>query len=182
MSLISYNGLMELIHKGYIKNAPYRHVNPASIDVTLDDVIKVEQPLINQPPIDLYNGGKLKMREVEIPEEGFIFEPGAFILASTVEMFNLPEHIACEFKLKSSLARSGLNHMLAGWGDPGWHSSKMTLEIYNQCRFHSLLLRPGMKIGQIVFWECEPVPVEHSYAVKGRYNCQAGATESKGLK
>ena len=115
-------------------------------------------------------------------DDGYVLEPSEFILASSRETFNLPGHIACEYKLKSSLARCGLQHMLAGWCDPGWNGSKLTLELKNVTRYHYLVLREGMKIGQMVFFECAPVPVEHDYAAKGQYNGQTTVTGSKGLK
>ena len=73
--------------------------------------------------------------------------PGQFCLAATAETFYLPDNIAAEFKLKSSLARAGLNHALAGFADPGWTGSVLTLELTNTLRWHSLRLRPGMKAG-----------------------------------
>ena len=95
--------------------------------------------------------------------------PGHFCLAETCELFNLPEDISAQFVLKSSRARLGQNHLLAGWCDPGWHGSKLTLELKNERRYHGLPLYPGMKIGQMVFHRMSNVPV-NSYAVTGHYN------------
>jgi len=90
-------------------------------------------------------------------------------LAETLELFNLPDDISCQFVLKSSRARSGLNHLLAGWCDPGWHGSKLTLELKNERLHHALPLWPGLKIGQMVFHQMSSVPLK-SYAVTGNYN------------
>jgi len=119
-----------------------------------------------------------------VVEEGdqFYIRPGEFCLAESREVFNLPNNIAAEYKLKSSMARNGLNHLLAGWCDPGWYGSTLTLELHNVTQYHTIKLQPGMKIGQMVFYEVEPVPEEKSYKTKGQYNNQKGAQESKGVR
>ena len=180
MSLISYNVLVELVERGVI-DAPLENINGASIDITLDDRVELEYP--NEPKgsrrVNLADKVNIHTYTAELPIE---IEPGDFILASSAERFNLPNNIAAEYKLKSSLARVGLQHMLAGWCDPGWQNSKLTLEFYNATRYHTLKLEKGMKIGQMVFWECDPVPKHQSYGVRGQYNNQHFVTKSKGVK
>ena len=180
MSLLSYNKLVELVESGVIDADP-ANINGASIDITLDREILYE--LESTGAIDLAAKETLRMRREDITyDNGYILQCGEFILASSRETFNLPNNIACEYKLKSSLARCGLQHMLAGYCDPGWNGSKLTLELKNVTENHELLLTEGMKIGQMIFFECEPVPAEHDYAAKGQYNGQTTVTGSKGLK
>ena len=81
--------------------------------------------------------------------------------------------------LKSSRAREGLEHLMAGFCDPGWHGSRLTLELSNARRMHAVAIWPGMKIGQMVFHKMEGIP-GRSYAVTGRYNGDLGVTASKG--
>jgi deoxycytidine triphosphate deaminase len=71
---------------------------------------------------------------------------------------------------------------MAGWCDPGWNNSKLTLELKNVSQYHTLIIKPGMKIGQMVFWLCDTIPEENSYAVKGQYNKQQTVTGSKGAR
>jgi len=66
--------------------------------------------------------------------------------------------------------------------DAGWHGSSLTLELKNVSRYHKLIIRPGMPIGQMVFFRHKPVRHDQSYAVKGRYNNQKEVTESKGIR
>lgn len=181
MSLISYNHLCRLVGANVIDCKP-ENINGASIDITIGSEIMVERTSFTGALVDLKQKETLNMKTVEIPEDGYMLLPGEFILATSEETFNLPRNIAAEYKLKSSLARSGLQHLLAGWCDPGWYGSKLTLELKNVSQHHTLIIRPGMKIGQMVFWECEPVPEENSYAVKGQYNKQETVTGSKGAR
>lgn len=183
MSLLSYKQLVDLVNEGVIDADP-KNINGASIDITLGNEIMIELNEENSRQlVDLKYKENLYMNKMYISDGGsYTLCPGQFILASSVETFNLPNHIAAEYKLKSSLARSGLNHMLAGWCDPTWTDSKLTLELKNDTQFHNLVLRPGMKIGQVVFWWCDPVPDEESYAEKGQYNNQKTVTENKGVR
>jgi len=181
MSLISYTQLLHLVQSGVI-NANPEYINGASIDITIGDRILVEENTMRGSVIDLKEKESLNMKRETIPPEGYLLFPGQFILASSAETFNLPNWVAAEYKLKSSLARSGLQHLMAGWCDPGWNNSKLTLELTNVTQHHSLLIKPGMKIGQIVFFACEPVPSDQSYAVKGQYNSQETVTANKGVR
>ncbi len=182
MSLISHTELVELVEQGVI-NAPIENINGTSIDITLGNEIMVEdQHSFCYSVVDLKAKESLQMSKKVISETGFPILPNEFILATTQETFNLPNNISAEYKLKSSLARSGLQHLLAGWCDPGWNNSKLTLELKNVTKSHQLLLKPGMKIGQIVFWKCEPVPNHANYAKTGQYNNQETVTANKGVR
>lgn len=96
-------------------------------------------------------------------------QPNQVVLAHTQETFNLPGDIGAQFLLKSSRARDCMNHMLAGWCDPGWNGSKLTLELINSGTYHDLPLYPGLKIGQMVFHQLSQ-PAAQDYSVKGSYN------------
>lgn len=181
MSLLSYIELIELVESGVI-NAPFENINGASIDITLGKSIRVESNLGLNSNIDLKNKENIHTHEVIIGSDGYCLVPGEFILASSQEVFNLPDDIAAEYVLKSSLARNGIQHMLAGFCDPGWNNSTLTLEIKNENRFNNIILRESMKIGQIKFYRVKPVPNHASYAITGQYNNQINATASLGIR
>lgn len=48
--------------------------------------------------------------------------------------------------------------------------------------YHMLRIRPGMPIGQMVFFKHLPVPDHASYAARGQYNNQNEVTASKGIR
>lgn len=171
MSLLSYNRLCELIEAGVIMNVPFENVNSASIDLTLGSTFMVEQSadLLHEfPVVSLRDRRPLQMNTIE--QQSIFLRPGEFILAQSQQIFNLPNNISGEYKLKSSMARIGLEHLNAGWCDAGWHGSVLTLEFKNMTRYHGIELQAGDKIGQIVLFEHEPVPEDKSYAARGRYN------------
>lgn len=178
MSLLAGKELHELIDAGVI-DALHENVNASSIDVRLGDVVKFESDVIERD-VDLSAKEDLHWRDYKMSEHGLAVRPGDFFLGHTVETFNLPDDISAEFKLRSSVARSGLQHMLAGWADAGFHDAQLTLEFKNVTRAHSLIIRPDMRIGQMVFYRHADAG-ENSYAVRGRYNGQKGVQSTKGV-
>jgi len=182
MSLISHNELCELVEQGVI-NAHPDNINGASIDLTLHDVIMIEDtPARYSNVVSLANKENIATKEIVMDEGGYVLKPGEFILASTVEFFDLPNNISAEYKLKSSMARNGLEHLNAGFADAGWNGSRLTLEFKNMTQNHELLIKPGMKSGQIIFFKHKPVPDHASYASRGQYNGQQQVTASKGVR
>jgi dCTP deaminase len=180
--LLTFNDLERLVAQNVITADP-RNINGASIDITLGADILLERP--HAAPgrvVDLRAKDSPDLNPVTMGEDGYDIVPGQFLLAHSKEVFNLPDDIAAEYKLKSSLARAGLGHLLAGWADPWWNGSQLTLELKNETQFHTLRLRPGMKIGQVVFWKGAPVPRHAGYAEKGQYNGDLGAVGVKELK
>ena len=151
--LLTYTELTHLLDTGVVRGAQKGHVNGASIDLCLGSKVLVEAPPGGDSSVvDLMDKATPPMREVDLLKTGYYdLAPLQFCLASSLETFFLTNDLAAEFKLKSSLARAGLDHALAGHCDPGWHGSVLTLELVNNLRWHSLRLRPGMKIGQVIF-------------------------------
>lgn len=146
-------------------------VNPASLDVRLGDHLMVE--VEHSPELQLLSIAHLS------EANPYWLAPGEFVLAETVETFHLPARVAAQFMLKSSRARSGLEHLMAGYCDPGWHGSRLTLELHNSRKLHNVPIWPGMKIGQMVFHQMSATPLR-DYSQTGRYNNDQRVQESKG--
>lgn len=173
--LLAGKELHELIDAGVI-DALHENVNAASIDVRLGREFCFEGP--GGSVVDLRDKESLAFFQFET-DARLDIDPGRFFLAHTMETFNLPDNVSAEFKLRSSVARSGLQHMLAGWADAGFNGAQLTLEFKNVTQRHTLVIAPGMRIGQMIFFRHAPAG-ENSYAVRGRYNGQKGVQPSKG--
>lgn len=154
-------------------------------------VTPYDPALLNPTSLDLLLGGTLLIESAQSPamvpyplqghteERPYLLQPGQFVLAETVEMFHLPDDVTGQFILKSSRARSGLEHLLAGFCDPGWHGSVLTLELHNSRQLHPVKLWPGMRIGQMKFERLASKP-RRSYRETGRYNGHRTVMESLG--
>ena len=180
--LLSDHDIKKQIAAGRISLAPYdaAMVQPASIDVRLDKFFRLFDNH-KYPFIDPAQDQPELTRLVEA-EEGapFILHPGEFVLAATHEVITLPNDIAARLEGKSSLGRLGLlTHSTAGFIDPGF-SGHVTLELSNMATLPSLLW-PGMKIGQMCFFQLSSES-DNPYGSEiygSRYQGQRGPTASR---
>lgn len=94
-------------------------------------------------------------------------EPGEWILCDAEEWITIPPTMEATVTLRSSAARAGWDHALAGYVDPGY-SGRLTLEFVN-CRRHSALpLYSGLQLVQIRVFRLGSTPDRH-YGQTGRY-------------
>jgi len=138
-------------------------LNPASYDLLLGNEIMIETAVSNGPDLVRFDITEYTQ------EKPYWLKPGQWLLAETWETFNMPEDVAGLFFLKSSRAREGLEHSHAGFADPNWNGSKLTLEITNARQLRARPIWPGMKIGQMIFLLMTGKP-EIDYAAVGHYN------------
>ena len=145
-------------------------INPASLDVRLGENLLVEQEeVVALQPFSIAGATK---------EKPFLLYPHQFILAETLEEFRFPDCIAGQLALKSSRAREGVEHLLAGYIDPGY-CGRLTLELQNARSMHPVPLWPGMRIAQIVFHKMSMIPGK-DYSRTGRYQGDTAVQGSKG--
>ena len=109
--------------------------------------------------------------------DGWTVEPGGWILTDVLEIIRVPPNKEAQVILRSSAARRGWDHALAGYVDPGYRGV-LTLEFVNCLRYESLEIRAGMELVQLKISQLDSEP-ERDYSQTGRYY---GATEVEGCK
>lgn len=101
------------------------------------------------------------IRHFEIPEEGFVLQPGILYLGSTLEYTESHAHVPF-LEGKSSIGRLGIDiHATAGKGDVGF-CNHWTLEI--SC-IMPVRVYAGMPVGQLIYFEVEG-EIENMYNKK----------------
>lgn len=150
-------GIIKLAERGMVSPFTLAHVNPASLDLTLSPDF-----------VDLHTGLHFSTPEITL-------SPGEAILASTVEFIAMPLSCAGVIYLKSSLARAGLDHALAGFVDPNFMGT-LTLELHSH---REITLYAGQRLVQLVLYRMEGRP-DNPY--RGRYQGQEGPTEAREVK
>lgn len=101
------------------------------------------------------------IRHFEIPEEGFVLQPGTLYLGSTLEYTESHAHVPF-LEGKSSIGRLGIDiHATAGKGDVGF-CNHWTLEI--SC-IMPVRVYAGMPVGQLIYFEVEG-EIENMYNKK----------------
>lgn len=180
--ILSDATLRELIGAGYIVLDPYdpELVQPASVDVRLGTEFRVMRNS-RLTHIDPFESQQKLMDTVTVPVgEPFVLHPGEFALGHTAEIIGCPDDIVGIVNGKSSLGRLGIQvHATAGFIDPGFKGT-VVLELSNVANL-PILLRPGMKIAQMVFQRLDR-PAERPYGhpdLKSKYQGQQGAVASK---
>lgn len=166
----------KVIIKPYVKEL----IQPSSIDVRLDNKFRI----FNNSKYTHIDPAKNQEDLTELitidNKDPFVLHPGEFVLASTLEYFELPNDLAGRLEGKSSLGRLGLlTHSTAGFIDPGF-SGSITLELSNVANL-PITLWPNMKIGQLCLFQLSS-SAENPYGNKqigSKYQGQTGPTPSK---
>lgn len=145
--------ILRQIREGRIRIEPYDEsaVGPASIDLTLDEELRIfnTDQHITRADIDYRTLAK------KIPiGDGYLLAPGELVLGITRERLTLPEDVCGWLNSRSRFARIGLmSHIAAPFLAPGI-SNRQILEIFNAGR-NKIKLTPGMRICHVVLEECK---------------------------
>ncbi len=158
-----------LARRGLVHPYAPELVNPASLDVRLGDNLLIEDKQVSElQPFSIAGFTQ---------EAPFMLQPREFVLAETLERF-ASHPAAGQLALKSSRAREGIEHLMAGYIDPGFEG-RLTLELVNARVLHPVPIWPGMRIGQIVFHKMALLP-NKDYSQTGRYQGDQTVQASKG--
>ncbi|MBR0536435.1 MAG: dCTP deaminase [Clostridia bacterium] len=144
-------------------------IQPASIDIRLGNTFSIVEDT-STGIINLENEIKYKT----ITTDSYILLPNQFVLATTMEYFDLPDDLTAFVEGRSSLGRMGLFIQNAGWVDPGF-KGEITLELYNANRC-AIELKAGRRVGQLVFAKMDDTALN---PYNGKYQGQRGATGSR---
>lgn len=183
--ILSDGDIRKYLKSGKIKISPLPDLEVAlgscSIDLRLgNDFLVFEHS--RYPYIDPLNP-KSSMdvtRDIKVKDkEAFILHPGDFVLATTIESFELPDNIVCRLEGRSSLGRLGIVvHSTASIFEPGF-SGKAVMELGNMGRM-PVALYSGMRVCALTF-ELLTNPAEIPYNKKkgAKYMGQTTAMPSK---
>lgn len=124
----------------------------------------------NDAPLEI---GSLTEDDVKRTQaDAFVLRPGAFVLAHTMEVIDMPRDCIAFVTDKSSLARFGITLQTTVL-EPAWRG-QVTLELFNNnCR--PVRLHAGMGVAQVIFGRGNPCFVSYGDRA-GKYQDQAGVT------
>ena len=169
--ILSDKTLMKMLEEKSLVVEPLEkeQIQPASIDIRLGNTFSVVEDT-STGIINLENEIKYKT----ITTDSYILLPNQFVLATTMEYFDLPNDLTAFVEGRSSLGRMGLFIQNAGWVDPGF-KGEITLELYNANRC-AIELKAGRRVGQLVFAKMDEIALN---PYNGKYQGQKGATGSR---
>lgn len=143
-------------------------IQPASVDIRIGTTFSIVE---DSPSGVITMDEPISYKTLET--DSYTLLPGQFVLATTLEYFELPNNITAFVEGRSSLGRMGLFIQNAGWVDPGF-KGEITLELFNANRC-AIEIKSGRRIGQLVFAQMDQ-STENPYT--GKYQGQQGATGS----
>lgn len=183
--VLSDRDIKKAIKDGRIKITPSpdlkTQLGSCSIDLRLGKTFRVFEHS-RYPYIDPFNkGASLEFtRELTIKRgETFILQPDDFVLATTIESFELADDLVARLEGRSSLGRLGIVvHSTASIFEPGWRGV-VVMELGNLGRL-PVVLYPGMRICSLSFETLSSSADVPYYKKKGaKYVGQRGPVESK---
>lgn len=176
--------IREYCEAGMVSPFEPKMVNPASLDLRWSGWSREPRPewyskefvqnqiiRLNRTWEDVKNG----LWGEPTKTDYIVLRPGCFVLVDTMEYVKMPLKLCGNLMLKSSLGRMGLEHLHAGFFDPGFMGTA-TLELVNVAPW-PVLLKAGQPIVQLVFMECYPPVI--GYDKTGRYNGQSNPQPAK---
>jgi len=169
--ILSDKTIMKMLENSTLIISPLEkeQIQPASVDVRLGDTFCVVE---DSPNGIITLDNEITYRTIKT--DTYILLPGQFVLATTMEYFNLPDNLTAFVEGRSSLGRMGLFIQNAGWVDPGF-KGEITLELFNANRC-AIELKAGRRVGQLVFAKLDEIALN---PYSGKYQGQRGATGSK---
>ncbi len=106
-----------------------------------------------------------------------LLRPGETVLAHTEEFIGGRERVVGKMYSRSSLGRNFIEVCKdAGWGDIGYFN-RWTMEITNNSQYFTIPLVVGRRIGQMVFYEVEPLREIPDYVGEGGKYQKTGELE-----
>ena len=204
--LLPRNAILRHMKKGNVVISPYNEKNltSASYDITLGeyywresihdcgyitynpyskkDVNRVWGPeyYVAKPMKDwLKNSPFKKMPGIDMDDLAIWIAPGETILCHTKEFIGGRNCVNTMMKARSSMGRNFIEICKdAGWGDIGY-VNRWTIEVTNNSRFYHIPLVVGRRVGQITFFETEPIKATDAYFKSGKYQVKGNLKKLK---
>lgn len=109
----------------------------------------------------------LDLKNVKPSDRIILLKPGETILAHTEEFIGGRNRVVAKMYARSSMGRNFVEVCKdAGWGDVGYFN-KWTMEVTNNSQYFTIPLVVGRRVGQMVFYEVEPLKVAPDYVGEG---------------
>lgn len=169
--ILSDKTIIKMLKDSELKISPLENeqIQPASVDIRLGNTFGIVE---DNPSGIITMDSEIKYKIIE--SDKYILLPNQFVLATTMEYFELPDDLTAFVEGRSSLGRMGLFIQNAGWVDPGF-KGEITLELYNANRC-AIELKAGRRVGQLVFAKMDAAALN---PYNGKYQGQKRATGSR---
>ncbi|MDD3006009.1 MAG: hypothetical protein PHX30_00280 [Candidatus Pacebacteria bacterium] len=149
--VLSSQAIKSAVQKSELDITPFdeKNLKPASYTFTL-----AARLLIPKKVSLIVMGGEQEYEEVVMGLDGFVLQPGDFVLGFTAEHLALKNNYACFLSARGSCAQAGLSVLLSSsFAEPDT-DNPIILEIHNAGK-SPIRLEAGMKIVKGIFMPVE---------------------------
>ena len=109
----------------------------------------------------------LELKNIKPEDKIVILRPGETVLAHTEEFIGGKNKVVAKMYARSSMGRNFVEVCKdAGWGDVGYFN-RWTMEVTNNSQYFTIPLVVGRRVGQMVFYEVEPLKNAPDYVGEG---------------
>ena len=109
----------------------------------------------------------LELKNIKPEDKIVILRPGETVLAHTEEFIGGRNKVVAKMYARSSMGRNFVEVCKdAGWGDVGYFN-RWTMEVTNNSQYFTIPLVVGRRVGQMVFYEVEPLKNAPDYVGEG---------------
>lgn len=149
--VLSSSAIRQALQSGELGILPFDEKNLKSASYTF--TLASELLLPRQVPLIVINGEQ-EREKVSVGAEGYILQPGEFVLGSTAEHLALKDKYVCFLSTRGSCAQAGLSVLLgSSFAEPDTDNA-IILEIHNAGN-SPIRLSAGMKIVKGIFMPVE---------------------------
>ena len=146
--LLSVTEIQHYINSGEIILSPFEEKNfkEGSYSFT------VRSRVARVKPASEYNLGQpAEYEQIDIPEQGYILEPGAFAIFYTLETIALGNNVLCLLSTRGSVAKLGIDVLQSSLVVEPGSNSVLALETYNHgpCPIRMI---PGISVIKGIFF------------------------------
>jgi dCTP deaminase len=190
--LLSRNAILRHLKEGNIVVDPFdeRKLKTASYDISLGEWLwreahpdgratihnlydEASTRMIWQGPFQAERAGAVSerlgmvFRNIKPDDKIILLRPGETILGHTEEYIGGRNNVVAKMYARSSLGRNFVEVCKdAGWGDVGYFN-RWTMEVTNNSQHFTIPLVVGRRVGQMVFYEVEPIRDIPDYVKEG---------------
>ena len=109
----------------------------------------------------------MDLKNIKTDDKIILLRPGETVLGHTEEFIGGRDKVVAKMYARSSLGRNFVEVCKdAGWGDVGYFN-RWTMEVTNNSQYFTVPLVVGRRIGQMVFYEVEPIKNAPDYVGEG---------------
>lgn len=109
----------------------------------------------------------MDLKNIKPEDKIVLLRPGETILGHTQEFIGGRDKVVAKMYARSSMGRNFVEVCKdAGWGDVGYFN-RWTMEITNNSQYFTIPLVVGRRVGQMVFYEIEPLKHAPDYVGEG---------------